>query len=95
METFGQSALSVTSGSQVSLHWATTTDEYFVLRSASPDSLPQFGSPTVVALRHSAWIQDRSSTWQWWSTTSGRSPLQFRKCCLRYDVHASALYVPF
>ena len=70
METFGQSALSVTSGSQVSLHWATTTDEYFVLRSASPDSLPDFGSPTVVTWpsgSNAAW----SSTWQWWSTTSG------------------------
>lgn len=68
-ETFSQSALAVTSGSRVSLHWSTAADQYFLLTSASPRALPNFGSPTAVTWPTSpgaVWI----STWQWWATTA-------------------------
>jgi len=68
--TFGMSSMAVTAGSQVSLHWGTAADRYFLLTSAAPNALPNFGSSTAVT-----WPAGSGASWnstgQWWATVGG------------------------
>ncbi len=70
VETFAMSAMAVTAGSQVSLHWGTSAGLYFILTSTAPGALPNFGSSTAVT-----WPASPGGFWsgpgQWWATTGG------------------------
>jgi hypothetical protein len=68
LQTFTQSAMAVTPGSQVSLHWSTAAGQYFLLTSAAPTALPNFDSTSTVI-----WPASPGASWstssQSWTTT--------------------------
>jgi hypothetical protein len=64
-ERFRMSAVSVTPGSILSLHWNTAAGEYYILTSSGPTGLPNFGSGSAVKWPASSGGQ-WNSTWRWW-----------------------------
>jgi hypothetical protein len=71
-ENFGTSSMRVLAGSQVSLHWSTETDYFFLLTSAATDSLPNFSASSVVQ-----WPSGANATWNsawgWWQTSNSET----------------------
>jgi hypothetical protein len=67
-QTFTQSTMAVTPGSQVSLHWGTASGQYFLLTSAAPSALPDFDSSSTVIWPSSPGASWSASSQSWTST---------------------------
>jgi len=71
-QNFGTSSMTVFAGAQVTLHWNSAPNLYFLLTSNAPDSLPNFNSGlTAVWPSGSNAIWD--STWGWWQTSNSQN----------------------
>lgn len=65
---FYMSSLTVTPGSQVALHWSPEPGAIFILTSAAPNDLPDFGTGATTWPPNS-WAAWRDP-WHWWVTTA-------------------------
>jgi hypothetical protein len=71
-ETFARSAITVTAGSTVALHWGRNENEYFILTSAGANPLPNFQTAATFPAPGGTW---QPAPYNWWVTSARAASL--------------------